>query len=325
MATQLRLRSAKVLLINLGAVGTEIVKNLVLGGINTIDLLDESKIKEEDYAAQFFLPNDASVIGETKLPLVIDKIKDLNIRVNLSIDTNSLNTYLENDHDYFKKFDLIIATELKKDDIYSLNNITRSLNIPLYVTGLHGMFGYILTDLIQHTAITEKDIGSQVRQANTKINRVKTISHVKTKLQESKETLTIVDDFVPMKDIFNSKEFPNQLNKRQLKRLSPAFPLIFSLFELNRPSDAEQIIDVKELRAKLLEICTSFNISETVINDEYLTLFCNQAFTEFAPVAAILGGALAQDVIQFLSKKDSPINNCLILDAVRSEMPIYLL
>lgn len=326
MATQLRLRSAKILIINLGAVGCEIVKNLVLGGLNTIEILDNSKIQEEDYAAQFFLPNDDSLIGQTKLPHVIPQIKDLNKRVNLTSNTDDFNDYLsKDDHDFFKKFDLIIATELSKDHIFKLNKITRDLKIPLYVTGLHGMFGYILTDLIEHKSISEKDLGNQPRQSNTQINRVKSITNVELMESENKEVVTIVDKFVPLDNIFKSKELPSQLNKRQLKRLTAAFPLIFSLFEFQRHLNPEDTIDISKLQEKGKEICESFDIPLSVLTDEYLEYFSNQAFTEFAPVSAILGGCLAQDVIQFLSKKDSPINNCLILDAIKSEMPIYLL
>ena len=53
-STQLKLRSTKILVINLGAIGSEIVKNLVLGGINTIEILDNSTIQPQDFAAQFF-------------------------------------------------------------------------------------------------------------------------------------------------------------------------------------------------------------------------------------------------------------------------------
>ena len=88
MATQLRLRSAKILVINLGAVGTEVVKNLVLGGINSLEILDDSSVVEDDFLSQFFLPNE-NVVGKLKLPLVIDRIKDLNNRVNLSINTHN--------------------------------------------------------------------------------------------------------------------------------------------------------------------------------------------------------------------------------------------
>lgn len=319
MATQLRIRSAKVLVVNLSAVGTEVVKNLVLGGVNSLEILDSSTVKEEDFLAQFFLPNDDSIIGQLKVPHAITQIRELNNRVKLTANTGVL---LEMPREYFAQFDLVIATEISKQEMLAINKETRALNIPLYVAGMHGMFGYILTDLVRHESQLEKDIGNQPRVAGTKINRKKTITNVEYNPTTNKENVTIVDDFVILQDLLVSEELPKQLNKRQMKRLSAALPIIFSLFEVQRTLED---IDIELLRKLLLETAEKLKIPTSVITQEYLELFSRQAFAEFSPVAAVLGGSLAQDVIQFLSKKESPINNCLILDGIRSEMPIYLL
>lgn len=324
MATQLRLRSARLLLINIGGVGTEIVKNLVLGGINSIEILDDSLVKEEDFGCQFFLPNDDSIIGQVKLPLIVDKIVELNNRVTISTNTDSLNQTLQNPS-YFKQFDLIIATELNKREIFELNEMTRSIHVPLYVSGLHGMFGYIITDLISHESSTEMDVGNQAREIGTKLNSAKSIIQVEPSKDPKKEIVTIFDDFKPINQIFQSNLLPSQLNKRQIKRLSAAFPLIFALFDIEKSSNPEDCIDQNLLKQKGLEMAHKFGIPSQVITDDYIDKFSKQAFTEFSPIAAILGGAAAQDIIQFLSKKESPINNVLILDGTKPEMPIYTL
>ena len=59
----------KILVINLGAIGSEIVKNLVLGGINTIEILDNSTIQPQDFAAQF-LPNNDEEVNEKVMEVV---------------------------------------------------------------------------------------------------------------------------------------------------------------------------------------------------------------------------------------------------------------
>ncbi|EAZ63618.1 hypothetical protein PICST_51192, partial [Scheffersomyces stipitis CBS 6054] len=323
MATQLRLRSAKILIIRFGGIGTEIVKNLVLGGINSIEIMDNSVVKEEDFATQFFLPNDDSVIGKPKLPLVIDRIKELNSLVNLSINMDPLAAF-ENPQ-YFTQFDLIVATELDKTTLFQLNDITRSFNIPLYVAGVHGLFGYIFADLIKHVSVSEKDTGNQHREPNTKLTRTKTITDVAYDEKTKKETITISDDFVPISEVLTSRNLPTQLNKRQMRRLSAALPLIFALFDINKPADPEQVVDEELLAEQGRKVCKELQIPTTVISEEYVRLLSNQAYTEYAPVTAILGGTLAQDIIQFLSKKESPINNVLILDSIKSEMPIYAL
>lgn len=323
MGTQLRLRSAKVLVINLSAVGTEVVKNLVLGGLNSLEILDSSTVKEEDFLAQFFLPNDDSIVGDLKLLHALPQIQELNNRVTITSNTRPLN---ENEGSYFKKFDLVIATELScKAEILWLNGITRELNIPLYVSGLHGMFGYIINDLIRHESEAEREIGNQPRVVGTLISGNKTIIGAQYNKLTNKELVKVEDVYSQLENVLSSKKLSSQLNKRQMRRLSASLPLIFTLFDWQRPTDIEADLDKSKLKAAAITMCQNLNIPDTVITDEYVELFSKQAFTEFSPTAAILGGCLAQDVIQFLSKKESPINNCLILDGIRSEMPIYSL
>ncbi|KAI5957302.1 AOS1 [Candida jiufengensis] len=321
MATQLRMRSTKILIINLGAVGTETVKNLVLGGINSIEILDPSFVKAEDFTAQFFLPNDQSIIGELKLPLVYDKIKELNPAVNLSINTGSINEHI-GDLNYLKKFDLVIGTELTKQQIIELNKSTRELNIPLYVSGMHGMFGYIFVDLIQHLSINEMNESSIPRRINIEYSRNKKIIKVESNKETKVDSVTIKDKYSPLKTIFTSKTLPEILKKRELKKVN-ALPIIFTLFDISRPENPEDIIHPTELKEKLKSTYEDLSLDPSLISTEYIEMFSKQAFTEFSPTAAILGGTLAQDVIQYLSKNHSPINNVLVLDAVEVVMPIY--
>lgn len=299
----------------------EVVKNLVLGGINSIELLDNSSIKFEDYGAQFFLPNDDSKIGQLKLPNVIDSIKDLNNRVEIKINTQDVNKLLDNEPSFFKNFDLIVATELEKRQILKLNKVTRDFKRPLYVTGSHGLFGYIMADLIENLSESEKDVGNQLRTAGTKLSLGKSIIKSELNLSKDKELVTILDKYNLIDKIFESELLPQQLNRRQLKRLSPAIPLILALLDMNRNHD----IDPIELKDKAIEVCKKIKIDQGIITDLYVENLTRQGFTEFSSSSAILGGCLAQDIIQFLGKKESPINNVLILDGLRAEMPIFSL
>lgn len=321
MATQLRLRSTKILVINLGAAGTECVKNLVLGGLNSIEILDDSVVKEEDFTAQFFLPNDDSTVGKLKLPLVVDKIKELNTKVDLSINTSSLDDALA-DPDYFKKFDFIVATEITKDQIIQLNEITRNFNIPLHVSGMHGFFGYILVDLIEHTSYNEYNQSSVPRKVNVDLSRNKKMIASKPDPQKKVDVVTIKDVFSPFKSIFLSQEIPKYSSRRELQKCT-VLPIIFALFDIPRPLNPSDVVDVHQLRKRVEETYKTLNLPMTSFSEEYIHKLSQQAYTEFSPTAAILGGTLAQEVIRFLSKNYSPMNNVVILDAMKAVMPIY--
>ena len=55
MEAQTRLRNSKVLVINVGALANEIIKNIVLAGIGSLTILDANTVTESDLGAQFFL------------------------------------------------------------------------------------------------------------------------------------------------------------------------------------------------------------------------------------------------------------------------------
>ena len=54
-----------------------------------------------------------------------------------------------------------------------MNKLTRDLNIPMYLTGMHGLFGYIITDLIEHESIVTKPKGNVSRQSGFNYHPIK--------------------------------------------------------------------------------------------------------------------------------------------------------
>lgn len=53
--TATRIRSARVLLISIKALGTEIAKNLILNGIDSLTIVDNGTVTDDDLGAQYFL------------------------------------------------------------------------------------------------------------------------------------------------------------------------------------------------------------------------------------------------------------------------------
>lgn len=49
------MRNSKVLVINVGALANEIIKNIVLAGIGSLTILDSNDVTAKDLGAQFFL------------------------------------------------------------------------------------------------------------------------------------------------------------------------------------------------------------------------------------------------------------------------------
>ena len=315
MAAQANIRSAKVLLINVGSIGTEITKNIVLSGIGNLCILDDHIVQEQDLGCQFFL--EKKDVGSLRIDACLPKVQDLNPRVNLTVDGGSLQTKNES---FFERFDIIVATELTKDQIIELNHITRKLNIALYVAGSNGLFSYIFIDLIEFVSEEEKlKTGRSTELGSVSTNR--TIIEVDNRIDEDDskkifEKIKTRNSYQSFDTLLQNANLQGKLTKRQMKRVNNILPLTLSYLS-NTPSS------VDELHNNTVKKCEDLGIISTNLKKEYTEQFFRQVNVEFAPVAAIIGGAVAQDVINILGKRQSPLNNFIVFDGITLEMPIY--
>ncbi|CEP24754.1 unnamed protein product [Cyberlindnera jadinii] len=316
---QNRIKHASILLINMNGVGTEIVKNLTLSGVGSLVLWDDGVVSESDLSAQFFLSEDD--LGRQKLPCVEPRVRDMNPRVHLSINTSKVQFTKDRDLDYFKKFQLVIANNLTALQLLELNEITRALEISLHVTSTHGLYGFMFNDLIVDiTTYTRKKMPVSRKIGAFSANReiTKVTSNFDKDKNEAVEHFTVKSTFKKFIDTLQSKNLTT-LTKRQRKNVSPLLPIFISIAELEL-TNVE--LTVESLKQKVSDITTRLGIND--ITDETISAkVLNSLHVEISPVAAILGGALAQDVINMLSKKEQPINNWLILNGDNFTMPIY--
>ncbi|CCD26927.1 E1 ubiquitin-activating protein AOS1 NDAI_0J00350 [Naumovozyma dairenensis CBS 421] len=319
MAAQANMRSAKVLLVNLGSLGTEITKNIVLSGIGHLTILDSHIVTEEDLGSQFFLSKDD--VGKSRLDAVGSKIKDLNPKVTLEFDNGVVEC---KNKEYFSQFDLIIGTELNKTRSTELNKITRSLKTPLYLAASNGLFSYIFVDLIQFDAVDEK-IQSMKPTTIGKVSSNREIIDVQTYKAEDDEKIvhekiTTRNYYKSFEDMLQTATLEGKLNKRQLKKVSSLLPLTFTSLVSDIPIET---LSQEKLQELVIQVCEKLGLATSNISNEYVEQFQRQTNTEFAPVSAIIGGALSQDVINILGKKQAPLNNFIIFDGITLEMRIF--
>jgi ubiquitin-like 1-activating enzyme E1 A len=316
---QNHIKNASVLVINLNGVGTEIVKNLTLSGIGSIELWDHGVVCESDLSAQFFLNEDD--LGKLKLPCVEARVKDMNPRVALTINTNPVRFSKENDLEYFKKFRLVIANNLPAHQLLELNEITRELKISLHVTSSHGLFGFMFNDLLVDITTYKKKkmpISRKVGPISKNQEIIKITTSFDKEKSEALEHITIKSSFKKFTDAIQSQNLTS-LTRKQKKKVTPLLSIFISLHELQL---AGSELTAESLKSTSASIQSRLGLNE-IVDDSYFTSVIESLDAEISPVAAILGGALAQDVINFLSKKESPINNLLILDGDKFTMPIY--
>ncbi|KAK9463557.1 uncharacterized protein V1516DRAFT_668090 [Lipomyces oligophaga] len=324
VAAQTRMSLARVLLIEVGALANEIAKNLVLAGIGSLTVLDDSVVSELDLGAQFFI--EQSDVGSNRAEAALPRIQKLNPRVSVKADSSG---YREKTKEYYAQFDIVIATELSLDNFISINNICRELKLPFYAGGLVGLYGFIFLDLISHTYTIEREKSNITPKIGpeTATRSLVSVAYSKTDSKQSMETVTKNESYKPLSESINSKAL-SSLRPRQQLRVSPVLPALKAMWQFEKLSGAFKSISPEELVTftTLVQNCTrDLGLPIGILSDAFLSSYSRSIGAELSPVAAILGGILAQDVLNLLSQKEQPIQNWVIFDGDSSTAAIYCL
>lgn len=319
MSTQKLILKSNVLVVNLNGLGTEIMKNLLLSGIGNITVLDDHDIDVDDvntYYNQFFIykSNLEKLGGRVKrLDIAEANMRDMNPRCNLTTLTTDTNKKLL-DKSFLNKFDLVIITEILDNDfLCQINDLTRELNLPIYIAQSYGLSSMVFVDYITRFSLSEKllDIKNDASQIEKEkkiiakgdfpVKLTKNTELASKELVKNEEDgnmkliLKTLNKFIPFRDLIdglNSEDcLSTQFNNRQLRNLKQNTTIPFILNSLN---------------PKIFSA------------DEYFTK-CKGI--ELPAVVAVVGAALVQDFISSLNKTKL-INNLLLFDAKNDEMPV---
>ncbi|KAJ5610140.1 SUMO activating enzyme [Penicillium lagena] len=316
VSAQKKIGAAKILLVSVKALANEVAKNLVLAGIGSLTIIDHEIVKEDDLAAQFFVSEEH--VGQNVGPSFYSyedqpntdrqtqraqaagpQIHKMNPRVDLQIDTDDVRT---KSPEFFAQFDVTIATDLDFVTYNSINTACRVAQKPFYAAGLHGFYGYVFADLITHDFVIE---------------RAK--SNVPPQQQET-PTRSVVD-------ITTKKE--NDKTIELITKRETYSPCLRALWEFQKqgfgalPTFSQ--IDLAEFTKLSREAHHFLKLDPETLDAEFLRKFLQNLGSELSPVAAFMGGALAQDVINVLSAREQPLQNLLLFDGDRSIGPIYSL
>ena len=208
---------------------TEVAKNLVLAGVGCITILDGSPVTEADLGSGFFLSQEQ--VGQNRAQAASEAVKKLNPRVTVNVDAEGVKT---KGPSYFAGFDLVIATDLDPDTYNLINTATRLNGKAFYAAGVHGMYGYIFSDLIEHDYVIERDVGN-IATTTKQETRTRSIVDVQTK-KEGNKTI----ESVTKRELYSTWFLASDLailpeeyrtSKRRLKSVSPALSCLRALWE----------------------------------------------------------------------------------------------
>lgn len=324
MEAQTNLRNSNILVINLTGVGVEIVKNLTLGGVGSLTLIDSSVLREQELNSNFFV--DKSQVGMKKVDASSNRIQDMNPRVQFKTDSRDWESLEEEE---FGKYQLIVCTGLNSQQISKLNKITRKLNIPLIACCAHGMYGLIFNDLIRCKSWIKLE-KSELRKVGdidmvSKILALEEVTENDVELQK-----ILVENEYRSWDELSGKYLDAQYrtDKKKKRKVNPALVSLLALLELPETylhRDIEDVeIDKEVLITKISGILKRYNLPSSIqMDDDNLERFVRNAYCECQPTNAIVGGVVSQDIINTIVHKEVPINNVSVLDGFGCEMPVY--
>ncbi|KAM7532446.1 hypothetical protein Aperf_G00000111282 [Anoplocephala perfoliata] len=145
------LGKSKICLLGANAVGSELLKNLVLPGIGRFTIVDDAVVTKKDLGGNFFIPPEH--IGKPRAQVVAECVSELNREVRGNFLVEKLENLIESDPNFFFDFTAIIYTGIREGPLIQLNRIVSQANIPIITCYSVGFVGFLRVSVAEHVVI----------------------------------------------------------------------------------------------------------------------------------------------------------------------------
>ncbi|KAK3504508.1 hypothetical protein B0T13DRAFT_5889 [Neurospora crassa] len=336
MKAQEKIRSANILLITMKALANEIAKNLVLAGIGSLTINDHAVVSEADLGAQFFLSAEDGHLGQNRAVAASASLQRLNPRVKVIVDTDDIRTKHSS---FYSSFDIIIATDLDADTLNVINTATRIHGRKFYAAGSHGLYGFLFADLIEHDFIIERQ-RSNLSTTLGPETKTRSIVSVAPKEPDNKDSHI---ELVTKRELYSTwllassdaSHLPQDIlsSPRRKRAVTPILSCLRALWQFTStfgvPPTGPELLTNHTALAAFTQMCSdkhkALGLPAETLRAELLRSFLQNVGAELAPVAAVLGGQLAQDVINVLGQTQQPIQNFVVFSGESMEANVYAL
>jgi len=301
---QQNLRNADILMVGVSGAGSEIVKNVVLSGINSMTLYDSTKLSSKNQqhldhlAAQMLIPHETKISNSetTYAEASLPRCTELN--PNVTSTSISAIPYEEISNG---KYTVVCACDQPREIERKLSAACRSsksINVPFLTCKTNGWFGMSVLD-------AGENYSCQVKQFCEEKGGEK-------RGEDADEECFVEQsfcykDFGEVCELIEQQAF-KKLKKRELKNLNQAL-IACTLSYKNQKITKENCENIAARITDSTEFYTGKN-AEFHDLDEVEVL----ANGQFSPVCAIVGGFCAQEVIRLASKKEKPMDNLFLFD-----------
>ncbi|ETP45576.1 hypothetical protein F442_08032 [Phytophthora nicotianae P10297] len=285
---QKRLQNSRVLVSGLTALGSELVKNLVLAGMG-VTLHDSQAVTPAAIATQFFLSEED--IGKNRAEACLPRVQELNPLVQVSSETKPLDELTD---EFFKQFTVVCLIGAEQVTEFRLDTLCRSLGIAFYSARSFGFDGIIFADLGEHT-FRRNAVGADSVPSDPITVKFPTLEEAQ-KIQWS--SLQSARKRAP--------QLPQVFVKNQLLQGYK------SLKGMTKITDNQEVEFIHYAREQF----QANGLEEDYLSPDELQALLRVADADLVPICAIVAGIMGQEVIKAISQKDEPICNFFCFDGV---------
>jgi ubiquitin-like 1-activating enzyme E1 A len=283
VGVQKRLATAKLLILGCTSLAAEVAKNLILAGVGSLTLIDDTPAEE---APLTFLSSASSKSARSAAEVFCSGLQALNpmSAVQTSKGSKSELPLAQ----LVQASDLVLSFGVHAGFYSELNDLCRQQNTMFMAASCRGGAAVCFADLMSHEC---KRVASEDAADTNEVLDIKYLP-----LKEAIE--------VPWKDL-------SRQGKRQMNRLLPPWTLIAQReIQLGREGSMSDFAEIDALGKSMSE---EQGLKAGSWDGEILRNWL-EADPVLPPVAAVVGGFMANDVVRSISHVGVPMHNVLFFN-----------
>uniref|UniRef100_A0A0M3I2N8 NEDD8-activating enzyme E1 regulatory subunit n=1 Tax=Ascaris lumbricoides TaxID=6252 RepID=A0A0M3I2N8_ASCLU len=163
---QICVEHASICMLGSSALATEILKNLVLTGVQSVHIIDSALVTNPDVGNNFFVEEEE--IGEPRAKVAVRWLKELNPSVEGDYDIRSVEEVVKTDLESLQHFTLVIGSNLHEATAVAISDFLFDRNVPFLHARIFGFVGYIRICVKEHTILNSRaeNVAPDVRLDN---------------------------------------------------------------------------------------------------------------------------------------------------------------
>ncbi|KNE65940.1 hypothetical protein AMAG_19298 [Allomyces macrogynus ATCC 38327] len=300
-----RMRGARVAVLGGAARGlaAEAVKAMALAGVGKLVIVDQAKVAPTASAANFFVAKKG---GDRAAEVVAAGARVLNPLVDVEAKTNVdvMQVATEDDRERVRvvlaSVDVAVLCDVPVPVAITINTMARQLGVKTFFATVWGFNAVLMADLLEHTFLHETSESSANKDGDPIVTR-------------QRITLAFPSLTEALSYSLATKLPPRQLKKSVTPTLLSFLAVIAYMREHDgRHPDLAKAADRDAVHAAMAVQATQHGVAVPDVDARALERLFRGSTLELAPVCAVAGNLLAQEVLKTVQGKQRPLSNIMI-------------